>query len=324
MSSPISAITELVVSISFISGVGPKTIAKLTQNPKFAETNLEDMGQIMPNLASKLTAQAVDSSLEKLRENIDAAKKDGARIISFLDDEYPELLRKTPDSPSFLFVKGVLQHNRTVGVIGTRQPTLHGTEITKRLTHYLCEKDWSIISGLALGVDSIAHQAALDAGGHTVAVLAHGLQTIAPKQHTALANAIVEQGGALVTEYPYGTPVFPAQYVKRDRIQAGLSQGVVMVQSDIQGGSLHASRASIEYGRPLGVPQPTPRDLAAREEKIQGNLAILGEPAQAAKLLRCRESALQQVVALRSKDDYPLLEAAMLTKAGAKGQASLF
>ncbi|WP_291423083.1 DNA-processing protein DprA [Deinococcus sp.] len=303
---------ETLLTLSFVPGIGPRTLLKLAGHPKFLETNVGEMGLLLPTLEPKLTEAAVAQAADLARDNLDHARRDGARLLTFVDQAFPALLRQTPDPPALLFVKGELRQERRVAVIGTREPTPHGVEIARRSTTYLAERGWSVVSGLALGVDALAHQAALDVGGHTVAVLAHGLQTIAPRQHTALAGRILEQGGALVSEYPYGVGVFPAHFVKRDRTQAGLAQGVLMIQTDVQGGSLHASRACIDYGRPLAVPRPTRRDIEAGEPKVQGNLHLLGEPREAARLLKCREGDLHHLVPLTSREDYPRFESAML------------
>jgi DNA processing protein len=163
---------------------------------------------------------------------------------------------------------------------------------------------------LALGCDAIAHSTALRAKGHTLAVLAHGLQTLVPTQHQSLADAILAGGGALLSEFPFGRPPIAQQFVKRDSTQAGLAQGVVMIQSDVRGGSLHASRAALDYQRWLAVPYPTDKDLEKAEPKIQANLLLAhGTPHQKADLLRCAPEALDHVMILRGRDDYARMTA---------------
>jgi len=241
---------------------------------------------------------------------MEMAERHSARIVCELESDYPALLKLTPDRPFFLYILGHLaqRQSKTVAVIGTRNPTNHGGIIAERLTSFLVEDGWSIVSGLALGCDAIAHKTALAKGGHTIAVLAHGLQTIAPAQHERLSQEIVAKGGALVTEYGFGIKPYPPQFVKRDRIQAGLAQGVVMIQSDLDGGSLHASRASIEYKRFLAVPKPTDRDVSNYEKQIQTNLILCGSDCSAKmNLLKCNSSALDRVIVVNDKDDYPQL-----------------
>jgi DNA processing protein len=138
--------------------------------------------------------------------------------------------------------------------------------------------------------------------------MAHGLHTVAPARHRKLAEDILAQGGALVSEYRFGQAARPEQFVKRDRTQAGMAQGVVMVQSDLKGGSLHASRAALNYQRWLAVPYPTERDRANREPKVQANLVIAdGTVEQREELLRCAASDLERTIIVRGKGDYPRL-----------------
>jgi DNA processing protein len=301
----VSAGSLALLTLHFVPGIGARSLVKLAAQPRFLQMPLAELGELLPALRAKLSPEALDQAAEDAQNNLRQMQQGGGRLISVLDAAYPAMLARTPDHPALLFVKGELQTEQTVAVIGTREPTAHGSEIARRATTYLAERGWSIVSGLALGIDAAAHQAALDVGGHTVAVLAHGLQTIAPRQHASLAERILAGGGALVSEYPYGVGVYPPQFVRRDRTQAGLSQGVLMVQSDLTGGSLHASRAAVEYGRPLAVPRPTPRDVGAGESKVQANLVLLGSAREAAALLQCREDALGRLMALNTREDYP-------------------
>ncbi|MCF5933689.1 DNA-protecting protein DprA, partial [Xanthomonas perforans] len=136
-------------------------------------------------------------------------------------------------------------------------------------------------------------------------VLAHGLHTVAPKTNARLAEDILNKGGALVSEYRFGIEPRPEFFVKRDRTQAGLAQGVVMVQSDLKGGSLHASRAALDYGRWLAAPYPTDLDRINGEAKIQANLTFAdGSKQDRMDLLRCPATALDQLIVLRSREDY--------------------
>jgi DNA processing protein len=183
-----------------------------------------------------------------------------------------------------------------------------GAIITRRLTTVFAERGWSIVSGLALGCDAIAHQTALDCQGHTVAVLAHGLHTVAPRQHVSLAAQILDAGGQLVSAYPFGQDPIPAYFAERDAVQAGMARAVVMIQSDLEGGSLHASRAALRYGRILAVPAATQRDLNNHEPKSGAN-RILTDGAEREKmtLLDCAAAQLEHLIVLRSKDDYAQL-----------------
>ncbi|MFP1645985.1 DNA-processing protein DprA [Pontitalea aquivivens] len=300
--------TRALLALSMLKGVGPAALRRIAALHGFEKLPKDELSSHLPrNIAAGTSSDAWLEASSAADRQIQLAHAAGARVISSADTDYPRLLAETRDDPRILFVKGRLASSpeKSVAIIGTREPTDHGRIIAQRLTGFFVGEGWSVVSGLAIGCDAIAHEAALDAGGHTVAVMAHGLQTVAPSRHKKLAQRIIESGGALVTEYRFGQEPLPTNFVKRDRIQAGLAQGVVMVQSDVTGGSLHASRASIDYGRWLAIPYPTDQDVARLEPKVQGNLLLAdGTPQEKTSLLKCDQSGLSRLIVLRSRDDY--------------------
>lgn len=306
--SEISSATGKLLALSMLKGIGPATLRKMAGMVNFEAATPESLSYQFPTNGTVLRdQQAWSRALEEADNQAEQAERHGARILSPLDPDYPLLLAATKDDPFLLFVRGKLAANqsRSVAVIGTRDPTKHGALIAERVSQYLAEQGWSVVSGLAKGCDALAHQASLDNNGHTVAVLAHGLHTVAPKTNARLAEDILSSGGALVSEYRFGIEPRPEFFVKRDRTQAGLAQGVVMIQSDLKGGSLHASRAALEYGRWLGTPYPTDQDRLNSEPKIQANLRISdGTDQDRMELLRCSSDSLERLVVLRSRDDY--------------------
>jgi DNA processing protein len=307
----ISNATKRLLTLGLLKGVGPSTLKKVAGITDFELLPIEHLSAHLPALSKALQAQdAWEKATEEAEAQIDQASSHDAFILSPLDTGYPPLLAMTKDDPFLIFLKGELSAapNKSVAIIGTREPTMHGIVITQRITQHFVSEGWSIVSGLALGCDAVAHQATLDAGGHTVAVLAHGLQTIAPSKHRKLADDILDAGGALVSEFRFGQGALPQQFVKRDRTQAGMSQGVVMIQSDLKGGSLHASRATLDYERWLAVPSPTQMDRKNFEPKIQANLMLAeGSVSEKLELLRCSPKALDGLIVLQSRDDYPLM-----------------
>lgn len=171
------------------------------------------------------------------------------------EEGYPEVLLELPDPPLFLFslgnLQGVLTHEPRVVMVGTRNPTPYGARMAERLARELVELSASLGSGLARGVDGIAHRTALKQGGFTWAVLAHGCEEIYPPEHRELARAIVDQGGALVSEYPPETPVAPYQFPERNRILAALAQGVVVIEGSKKSGSLITAEWALELNREI-------------------------------------------------------------------------
>lgn len=297
--------------------VGPVALRAITADPDFERSSITELASRHDKVAKALEK---DGALERAMADADKAiatlESQGAILLTELDIQYPELLLAAPEHPFFLAYLGKLpQNQKSVAVIGTRQPTDHGATIAERVTTYFAERGWSIVSGLALGCDAIAHKTALDCGAHTVAVLAHGLHTIAPKSHESLAQRILANGGALVTEFVFGEDPIPRNFATRDKAQAGMSRGVIMIQSDLVGGSLHASRASLGYGRILAAPGVTPRDLANREPKAEANRVLVdGSDEEKCDLLKCDADKLKGLFAIRSKADYEILEEALLSR----------
>jgi DNA processing protein len=174
----------------------------------------------------------------------------------------PEELRRIASPPKQLYCRGVDQTNLKellkrprVAIVGSRSVTPYGRQVTIQLATKLAEQGIVIISGLALGVDAIAHQAALDAGGLTIAVLPSSVDTIYPASNRSLAERIVSQGGALVSEYGEDEPAFKQNFVARNRLVAGLGQAVLITEAAEKSGSLHTARFALEQGKDvLAVP----------------------------------------------------------------------
>jgi DNA processing protein len=295
-------------TLNKLKGVGPATLKKLAATAGFLEASPLELAALNPKLQKALNIPGAWSEAQKLADaDIAAALKSESQIISVLDDRYPVLLKATFDTPFFLYIRGQWSPTplKSIAVIGTREPTEHGAIMASRISTHLAANGWSIVSGLAVGCDARAHEGALSVNGHSVAVLAHGLHTIAPKQNQKLAEAILNKGGALVSEYAFGVEPHASYFVKRDRIQAALSKAVVMIQSDKAGGSMHATKAAIEYGRLLAIPRPTERDLVNREKKIEVNQILCdGTSDERAKLLDCNISDLDRLFVINGKDDY--------------------
>lgn len=205
---------------------------------------------------------------------IKEAQRGSISILSIFEQNYPSLLRAIPDRPPVLYLKGKLPSSeRLVACVGTRSPSRWGLEVTRRITRYLVQKDFGIVSGLALGVDALAHRTALEVGGYTIAVLANGLDSIYPLKHSQLAAQILESGGALLSEHPPGTSTTPQALVQRNRIQSGLSLTTVVMQSKASGGSMHTAKFTRVQQRRLFTPEPQGR--YALEQASQGNLRLI-------------------------------------------------
>lgn len=305
----ISSVTQKLLALSMLKGVGPATLRKVYLQPDFLTKEIDQLSSEVAALKKSTAEPALwKHALDLAAQQIESAEKLNIRVLSSADEEYPKLLSDSKNNPFILYVRGSLakEPNNSVAIIGTREPTRHGGIITERITQFFCEYGWSVVSGLALGCDAIAHKTAVAAKGHTVAVLAHGLQTVMPKAHLRLADEILDTGGALVSEYPIGREAIPQQFAQRDKTQAGLAQGVVMIQSDLTGGSLIASRAALECTRWLAVPTPTTYDLTTNDPKIQANIVLTkGSTDEKLKLLKLKDDAdTSGIIILSGKEDY--------------------
>ncbi|WP_051610668.1 DNA-processing protein DprA [Pandoraea sp. E26] len=280
--------------------------------PLFFQVKLEELAETFPELAAFQPASLVyEKALREAEEDVRQATEHGHAILCPLDSTYPKLLAQTDDRPALLYVAGDSSRfsSKALAVIGTRKPSLHGIVTAERITEFFVTAGWQIVSGLALGLDTVAHKQTLLHEGSTVAALAHGLDTIYPKENATLAESILKKGGLLVSEYSYKTPSFAGHFVERDRIQAALSRAVVMTQSDKGGGSLHASRAALRYGRFLIVPIATRKDVTTGYEKARGNIALTtGTVQEKTSILKCSESDLERLLILSSKREYDFIE----------------
>jgi DNA processing protein len=316
----ISQATYKLLVASKVGGVGRKTLLDLAANRLFFELEPKDWHLDVPALKNFLPSSSVFAkAMNAAEKDVEAAEAHHATILSSRDPSYPKLLEKLSDRPGRLYVRGdvSLFTARALGLIGTREPSEHGRITAHRIGTYFAERGWQIVSGLAVGLDTVGHEAALQANGSTVAVLAHGLDIVYPKKNAELAARILDTKGLLVSEYPFGTPSLPNLFVERDRIQAALSRGMVMVQTGQRGGSWHASRAAIKYGRRLAVPRPTNRDLDDGHPKMQGNrLLIESSAAKKAELLLCSIEDLSRLFIINSRDDYPHFESLLMRDGG--------
>ena len=187
---------------------------------------------------------------ESVDRSIEWASQPGQHILSLADEAYPKALLEIADPPTLLYVRGnpSLLRQRGLAMVGSRNATPLGIQTAENFARALAGKGLCIISGLALGIDAAAHRGALSAGGDTIAVIGTGADRIYPARNKELALAIVEHG-AVVSEFPLGTPAIAANFPRRNRIISGLSRGVLVVEAAPESGSLITARLAGEQGR---------------------------------------------------------------------------
>jgi DNA processing protein len=170
--------------------------------------------------------------------------------ITFQDALFPDRLREISSPPRHLFTLGNITNMDTcVAVVGSRKPTVYGQKVAHQLAGELASAGVVIVSGLAYGIDGLAHEAAIEAGGRTVAVMAGGLGSIYPAQHRELAKSILAHNGALISEHPTGTAPLKQHFASRNRIISGLSLAVIVPEADATSGSLITANFALEQGR---------------------------------------------------------------------------
>ncbi|WP_318377429.1 DNA-protecting protein DprA [Enterobacter sp.] len=230
----------------------------LLQNPDITTSTLSHAGLTPQQIAKfqALAAGEVERSLAWLTAP-------DHHLLLATDAAYPPQLRAISDYPGALFVEGdigVLK-SQQLGVVGSRAHSWYGERWGRQFCEQLVRYGVTITSGLALGIDSIAHRAALNGKGNTVAVLGNGLHSVYPKRHRALADGILNAGGALVSEFPLSAAPWPGNFPRRNRIISGLSRGVLVVEAALKSGSLVTARCALDQGRevfalpgPLGNP----------------------------------------------------------------------
>ncbi|MEY5100759.1 MAG: protecting protein DprA [Pseudomonadota bacterium] len=241
--------------LTLTPGVGNATARKLLAafglpEAVFAQPQAELAAVVGPALAEKLSSEPPWQAL--CERTLEWLAGNGQRhLLTLGDASYPAELLQTADPPLLLHVQGeltALRHPCRLAVVGSRNPTAQGEDNARRFSHALAEAGVCIVSGLALGIDGAAHAGALEGGGSTIAVVGTGLDRVYPGRHLELARRIAEHG-ALVSEYPLGTPPLAANFPKRNRIISGLSQGTLVVEAALQSGSLVTARQAAEQGR---------------------------------------------------------------------------
>lgn len=275
---------EACIILNLISGIGPARMASLLafcgEPAEIFRTSRQDLASVQgisEAMAEKITGweKYVD-----LQRELDLVKRGGVEIITRGDSDYPELLSQIHDPPICLYVRGKLPANissRSLAVVGTRGVTTYGQRMARHLAEAAAYSGFVVVSGLAYGVDVIAHQAALDAGGETVSVLGGGLARIQPQEHVPLAREIAEHG-AVVSEFPMEFAPTRHSFPMRNRIISGLCRGTLVIEAGLNSGSLITASFAFEQGRMVfAVPGQADNPQAAGCNRLIRQNAVLTE-----------------------------------------------
>ncbi len=240
-------------------------------------------------LAKRIIDENINKKhLSKAEHQLNLIEKYNASIITFWDEEFPYYLRKIYDPPVFLFLKGQIlpEDENAMAVVGTRHPTYYGRKITENIVTDLIEQGLTIVSGLARGIDTVAHNIALQKKGRTFAVLGSGLDFIYPAENKKLFYSITENG-SIITEYPFGTKPDAINFPRRNRIISGLSLGTIIIETDITGGAMLTAKYALDQNREVFA---VPGNVDVKQSRGTNYLIQSGQ----AKLVTCAKDILEE------------------------------
>lgn len=263
-------IHQIILALTSLKGLGRKTIYSFLMDNLSAFTDEDitvDWLTRKINELSETNARikpvdeiTVKNALSNAYRILEQQEEMSIFTISILDENYPENFKRLKnDAPLLLFAKGSLEllnnTNKYVGVIGSRQISDQIKRVGTRLAHILAEQGFIVVSGLAVGSDTCGHKGALETG-YTIAIMPCGLDKVAPAENRQLFNEIIESGSLAISEYPIGRAPDKATYVERDRLQAGLSDGIAVLETSETGGTMHAVKKAFEIKSAIGCLSP--------------------------------------------------------------------
>jgi DNA processing protein len=241
------------LGLNHVKGIGPVRFRALLDH--FGDPQAAWEAPPAALRTAGLPEQIVENMLQ-VRANVDLnglmaeLEAKGVKLLTWMDEGFPRRLKEIDQPPPVLYVRGELtpKDEWAVAIVGTRKMTHYGEEVAQEIAAFLARNNVTVVSGLALGVDAVAHQAALDAGGRTIAVLGSGVDQIYPRQNRKLAEAMLESG-AILSDYPLGTPPEGVNFPPRNRIISGLSIASVVVEAGNKSGALITAQFALEQGR---------------------------------------------------------------------------
>jgi len=281
-----------------IEGIGPVKIRNLLSAFHSIDnifeagfTDLSNVEGIGASLSKKITdsKRSLLSTIKKYEKEFSALEARGIKAVNFSDETYPDLLKRIYDPPMIIYTKGEFaeKDNFPIAIVGTREPTSYGKVQAEKFSSALAAQGITISSGLARGIDSAAHQAALKSGGRTIAILGCGIDVVYPPENKKLYEEI-PQNGVLISEFPLGTKPDAQNFPSRNRIISGLSLGILVIESGAHGGALQTAAFALDQGREVFA---IPGNLGIKQAEGTNTLIQKGE----AKLVHSPEDILVEL-----------------------------
>lgn len=278
--------------LSRVKNLGSIRIQKLLEvykNPKniwnVKKEELEEIEGIGENIAREITKKEYKQNLNKY---IEYMKRNDIKVITIEDKEYPEKLKNIYDKPIVLYAKGDINilNDFSLAIIGCRKYSKYGEEVCTKITKEVVKNNIITISGLAYGIDSIAHRESVKLGKKTIAIIGNGLDSIYPKENTNLANEIIRNGGAILSEYIIGTRPEKMNFPARNRIISGISDGVIVIEAKKKSGTMITIDFALEQGKQVFA---VPGNITS--ENSQGTNEVIK---QGGKMVTCIEDILEE------------------------------
>ncbi|MDA3924562.1 MAG: DNA-processing protein DprA [Kiritimatiellae bacterium] len=250
---------EALIALNMMPGIGSVTVLRIMERFGSAgaifdlsEEDLASVQGVGPGRAAKLVAEL---GCIPYMEEIERAANSSVKLVTLVDDDYPELLKEISDPPPALYVAGDTKVLNKTGcaIIGTRHASVYGRETARRFGYQLASAGYSVISGFARGIDTEAHTGAVQASGVTIAVLGSALDKMYPQENKKFAREVIEKGGAIITEYPFGRSADRQTFPQRNRIVSGMSRGILVIESPLRSGTLITVSLALEQGRVVMV-----------------------------------------------------------------------
>lgn len=311
MSEPIAPEVRDLLALNLVPGLGPRLTAALLRHFGSAAAirgASADMLKEAPRIGAKLSADFASAlAAADVDAECELIARHNVRLLVIGWPGYPESLANVPGPPHILYTRGAITpaDRKSIAIVGSRGCTAYGRRVTAQLTAGLCRAGYTIISGLARGIDGVAHSTAIKSNGRTIAVLAGGLSQVYPPEHADLA-AEVERFGALISEAPMAASPLPQMFPSRNRIISGLSQAVIVVEASDRSGSLITARHAAEQGRDVfAVPGPVDSPASAGCHKLIRDGATLIRGVE--DILEALETGQRSDEPLEPTDTHPVV-----------------
>lgn len=268
---------EFIITLTGIKGLGRRTINKIIKQGLLNNLGVDEIVDRLNslNLKSIISKSDIMRANQMAKRTIEICDREDIGIFTVLDSSFPKKLKNINDNPVVIYYKGNADCllDKSVAIIGTRNPSLRGANVSYNISSKLAKRGYTIVSGLANGCDTFAHLGALDALGRTVAVMPCGLDTVYPKNNKNLFHNIIEANGCAISEYPPGQNVSKYKLIERDRLQSALSDGVLVVETTVGGGSFHTVNYAFEQNKRVACYRYDQRYMNVKS--IEGNFKLL-------------------------------------------------